>query len=190
MFVSCRQHGRRKKSAQCAHSSAPGPPIDRSANSPGSPSTRFEFGAIAVSPGEHAGRWTGSSSAPSVARKRTITRASRMSHTPISWASTSVMAACRATGAAGGCRSRRTPTIRASSRAAGKQSKRLSAAPSFAARLRRKALRPHLLGMEAVATDTCDLIGVPWRPWGRYHISVVARREAVARLDEFIGPKT
>jgi hypothetical protein len=43
--------------------------------------------------------------------------------------------------------------------------------------------------MEAVATDTCDLIGVPWRPWGRYHISV-ARREAVARLDEFIGPKT
>ena len=37
-------------------------------------------------------------------------------------------------------------------------------------------------------TDTCDLIGVQWRPWGRYHISV-ARRESVAQLDSFIGPK-
>ena len=38
-------------------------------------------------------------------------------------------------------------------------------------------------------SDACDRIGVAWRPWGRYHISV-ARREAVARLDAFIGPKT
>jgi hypothetical protein len=37
-------------------------------------------------------------------------------------------------------------------------------------------------------TDTCDRIGVAWRPWGRFHISV-ARREAVAKLDAFIGPK-
>jgi hypothetical protein len=37
-------------------------------------------------------------------------------------------------------------------------------------------------------TDTCDLLGVQWRPWGRYHISV-ARRESVAHLDSFIGPK-
>jgi hypothetical protein len=40
-----------------------------------------------------------------------------------------------------------------------------------------------------IFTDTCDLIGVRWRPWGRYHISV-ARREAVAKLDEFVGPKS
>jgi hypothetical protein len=38
-------------------------------------------------------------------------------------------------------------------------------------------------------TDACDRIGVAWRPWGRWHISV-ARREAVARLDEFVGPKS
>jgi hypothetical protein len=37
-------------------------------------------------------------------------------------------------------------------------------------------------------TDVCDLIGVEWRPWGRWHISV-ARRNSVAILDEFIGPK-
>ena len=34
----------------------------------------------------------------------------------------------------------------------------------------------------------CDLLGVEWRPWARHHISV-ARRDSVARLDEFIGPK-
>jgi len=39
-----------------------------------------------------------------------------------------------------------------------------------------------------IFTDTCDLIGVRWRRWGRYHISV-ARRESVAKLDEFVGPK-
>jgi hypothetical protein len=34
----------------------------------------------------------------------------------------------------------------------------------------------------------CELLGIAWRPWGRYHISV-ARRDAVALLDEFVGPK-
>ena len=38
-------------------------------------------------------------------------------------------------------------------------------------------------------TDVCDLLGIAWRPWTRYHISV-ARREAVAILDQFVGPKT
>jgi hypothetical protein len=37
-------------------------------------------------------------------------------------------------------------------------------------------------------TDACDLLGVAWRRWTRYHISV-ARRESVAYLDTFIGPK-
>lgn len=37
-------------------------------------------------------------------------------------------------------------------------------------------------------TNTCDVIGVQWRPWGRYHVSV-ARRDSVAYLDSFIGPK-
>jgi hypothetical protein len=37
-------------------------------------------------------------------------------------------------------------------------------------------------------TYACDLVGVAWRPWGRYHISV-ARKDAVALLDEFVGPK-
>ena len=36
--------------------------------------------------------------------------------------------------------------------------------------------------------DVCDAVGVEWRPWGRWHISV-ARKESVARLDEFIGMK-
>jgi hypothetical protein len=38
-------------------------------------------------------------------------------------------------------------------------------------------------------TDACDRIDVSWRPWGRWHISV-ARRASVARLDEFVGPKS
>jgi hypothetical protein len=37
-------------------------------------------------------------------------------------------------------------------------------------------------------TDVCDRLGVEWRQWTRYHISV-ARRESVAYLDRFIGPK-
>jgi hypothetical protein len=38
-------------------------------------------------------------------------------------------------------------------------------------------------------TDTCDALAIAWRPWGRWHISV-ARKEAVAAMDAFIGPKT
>ena len=38
-------------------------------------------------------------------------------------------------------------------------------------------------------TVALDQLGVAWRPWGRFHISV-ARREAVALLDEHVGPKT
>jgi hypothetical protein len=34
----------------------------------------------------------------------------------------------------------------------------------------------------------CELVGIAWRPWGKYHVSV-ARREAVELLDEFVGPK-
>jgi len=37
-------------------------------------------------------------------------------------------------------------------------------------------------------TDTCDRLGVQWRQWTRYHVSV-AQRESVAFLDSFIGPK-
>jgi hypothetical protein len=37
-------------------------------------------------------------------------------------------------------------------------------------------------------TYACDLLGIAWRPWGKHHISV-ARREAVALLDEFVGLK-
>jgi hypothetical protein len=39
-----------------------------------------------------------------------------------------------------------------------------------------------------IFTDTCDLLGVEWRRWGKWHISV-ARRDSVALLDEFVGPK-
>jgi hypothetical protein len=39
-----------------------------------------------------------------------------------------------------------------------------------------------------IFTDTCDVVGVKWRRWGRWHISV-ARRDSVALLDEFVGPK-
>ncbi len=37
-------------------------------------------------------------------------------------------------------------------------------------------------------TDTCEKLGVQWRQWTRYHVSV-ARRESVAILDSFIGAK-
>jgi hypothetical protein len=37
-------------------------------------------------------------------------------------------------------------------------------------------------------TDACDLLGVEWRQWTRYHVSI-ARRASVALLDTFIGPK-
>ena len=38
-------------------------------------------------------------------------------------------------------------------------------------------------------TDACDKLGVEWRQWTRYHVSV-AKRDSVALLDSFIGPKT
>jgi hypothetical protein len=38
-------------------------------------------------------------------------------------------------------------------------------------------------------TYACDLLGVDWRPWGKWHISV-ARREAVEILDKYVGPKS
>jgi hypothetical protein len=37
-------------------------------------------------------------------------------------------------------------------------------------------------------TDACDELGIEWRRIGRRVISV-ARRDSVARLDEFVGPK-
>lgn len=36
--------------------------------------------------------------------------------------------------------------------------------------------------------DACDALGIAWRPWGRWNISV-ARRDAVALMDEHVGPK-
>ncbi len=38
-------------------------------------------------------------------------------------------------------------------------------------------------------TRACDKLGVEWRPWTRYHISV-AKRRSVALLDAFVGPKS
>lgn len=43
--------------------------------------------------------------------------------------------------------------------------------------------------IRALFTRACDGLGIAWRPWGRWHISV-ARREAVAVLDRFVGLKT
>jgi hypothetical protein len=39
-----------------------------------------------------------------------------------------------------------------------------------------------------IFTDACDLLDLEWRRWGRWHISV-ARRDSVAKLDEFVGLK-
>jgi hypothetical protein len=39
-----------------------------------------------------------------------------------------------------------------------------------------------------IFTDACDRLDIAWRPWGRWHVSV-ARRDSVARLDEFVGLK-
>jgi hypothetical protein len=36
--------------------------------------------------------------------------------------------------------------------------------------------------------DACDRLGIAWRRMNARNISV-ARRAAVARLDEFVGPK-
>jgi hypothetical protein len=42
--------------------------------------------------------------------------------------------------------------------------------------------------IKRIFCDACDLLGIEWRVMNRWNISV-ARREAVARLDEFVGPK-
>ncbi|HWG94708.1 MAG TPA: hypothetical protein VNU66_10835, partial [Mycobacteriales bacterium] len=39
-----------------------------------------------------------------------------------------------------------------------------------------------------ICTDALDLLGIAWRPTSRYRIAV-SRREAVAALDEHVGPK-
>ena len=39
-----------------------------------------------------------------------------------------------------------------------------------------------------ICTDTLDLVGVAWRRSGRWTVSV-SRREAVATLDDLVGPK-
>ncbi len=38
-------------------------------------------------------------------------------------------------------------------------------------------------------TAACDVLGIEWRPMGRYDVSV-ARRASVAKLDVMVGPKT
>lgn len=43
--------------------------------------------------------------------------------------------------------------------------------------------------IRGIFTDACDRLGVSWRRWGRWNISV-ARRDSVALLDELVGPKT
>jgi hypothetical protein len=42
--------------------------------------------------------------------------------------------------------------------------------------------------IRALFCEACDMVGVEWRRWGRWHISV-AKRESVAKLDAFVGPK-
>jgi hypothetical protein len=42
--------------------------------------------------------------------------------------------------------------------------------------------------IRGIFCEHLDLLGIPWRRMNRWNISV-ARREAVARLDEFVGPK-
>lgn len=43
--------------------------------------------------------------------------------------------------------------------------------------------------IKRIFTDALDQLGITWRVMNRKTISV-ARREAVAALDEFVGPKT
>jgi len=43
--------------------------------------------------------------------------------------------------------------------------------------------------IRGIFTDALDLLGIAWKQNNRWSISV-ARREAVAALDEFVGPKT
>jgi hypothetical protein len=42
--------------------------------------------------------------------------------------------------------------------------------------------------IRGIFCDACDLLGVKWRVMNRWEISV-ARRESVALLDQFVGPK-
>jgi hypothetical protein len=42
--------------------------------------------------------------------------------------------------------------------------------------------------IRALFCNACDRLGIAWRRMNARNISV-ARREAVARMDEFIGPK-
>jgi len=42
--------------------------------------------------------------------------------------------------------------------------------------------------IRSIFTGACDRLGIAWRPWGRWNISV-ARRDSVALLDRFVGPK-
>ena len=42
--------------------------------------------------------------------------------------------------------------------------------------------------IHAILTDHLDRLGIAWR-WSNDHTISIARREAVARLDEFVGPK-
>jgi hypothetical protein len=46
----------------------------------------------------------------------------------------------------------------------------------------------HSDDIRAIFCEHLDLLDIPWRRMNRWNISV-ARREAVARLDEFVGPK-
>jgi hypothetical protein len=46
----------------------------------------------------------------------------------------------------------------------------------------------HSADIQRLFTDTLDQLGIAWRQMNRYNVSV-ARREAVAALDAFIGPK-
>jgi hypothetical protein len=39
-----------------------------------------------------------------------------------------------------------------------------------------------------IFTETCEMLGIEWRQWTRYHVSV-AKRESVALLDTFVGEK-
>ena len=42
--------------------------------------------------------------------------------------------------------------------------------------------------IHAIFSDHLDQLGIAWR-WSNDHAISIARREAVARLDEFVGPK-
>lgn len=44
------------------------------------------------------------------------------------------------------------------------------------------------LDIQKVFTDALDRLGIAWKQMNAHTVSV-ARREAVARLDEFVGPK-